>query len=46
MQGTCTLCSNIEVDLVNDNSQSSASELELVSQDYTSSDEDSAPTVK
>ena len=28
MQGTCTLCSNIEVALVNDNSQSSDSELQ------------------
>ena len=46
MQGTCTLCSKIEVDIANDNLQSSDSELEAVSQDKNSSDEDSTPTVK
>ena len=46
MQGTCTLCSKIEVDIANDNSQSSDSELEAVSQDDTCSDEESTPTVK
>ena len=45
MQGTCTLCSKIEVAIANDNSQSSDSELEAVSQDDTCSDEDSTLTV-
>ena len=43
MQGTYTLCSKIEVDIANDNSQSSNSD---VSQDNTSSDEDFTSTVK
>ena len=43
MQGTYTLCSKIEVDIANDNSQSSDSD---VSQDNTSSDEDFTSTVK
>ena len=46
MQGTCTLCSKIEVDIANDNSHSSDSELEAASQDDTSSDTDSTPTLK
>ena len=45
MQGTYTLCSKIEVDIANDNSQSSDSELD-VSQDNTSSDKDFTSTVK
>ena len=46
MQGICTLCSKIEVDIANNNSQSSHSQLEAVSQDSTSSDEDSTPMVE
>ena len=46
MQGTCTLYSKIKVDRANDNSQSINSELEAVTQNDTSSDENSTPTVK
>ena len=44
MQGTCTLW--FKIIWIQNNSESSDSELEAVSQDDTSSDEDSTPTIK
>ena len=46
MQGSCTLCSKIKVDIANEHSESSDLELQAVSQDDTYSEEDSTLTVK